>query len=219
MSDYLDLKVDGNGYSDEILIHFDPNATEGFDAAYDAYKMGGLAAAPQLYSILPNENLTINTLPDVNVHPVIKLGFTAGVNGEYVITTTGLESFTGGVDLYLEDLLTNRIQDLNANPVYTFTAAPGQAEHRFNLHFAPVGIKEATNNTLNIYSNDKVIYVNITEAMEGDIIVYNLLGIEVGRKQIIGNTLNKLELNLNTGYYIVKVLGNTKSISNKVFIR
>jgi len=119
-----------------------------------------------------------------------------------------MESFTGGIDLYLEDLYTSQIQDMSANPVYTFTAAPGQSAHRFNLHFAAVGINDIKNSDIvNIYSNDKVIYVDITEAMQGDIIVYNILGIEVGRKQITGNSLNKLDLNLNTGYYYCEGTG------------
>jgi len=219
-ADALTLTANGNGIDDAAMVVFRPQATTGFDPEYDAYKLFGSSNAPQLYFIAGDDNLSINTLPDVSVHPVIPVGYTVGVSGENTITVSGMESFTSGVDLYLEDLLTSRIQDLNMNPVYTFTAAPGQPAHRFNLHFAAVGINDTKNyNDITIYSNDKTIYVNLNEAMQGDIIVYNILGMEVGRKQITGNSLNKLDLNLSTGYYVVQVLGNSKSMSNKVFIR
>jgi hypothetical protein len=45
------------------------------------------------------------------------------------------------------------------------------------------------------------------------------MGIELARKAIIGNSLNVINTSLSTGYYIVKVLGDSQSASGKVFIK
>ena len=102
--------------------------------------------------------------------------------------------------------------------VYTFTASPGQPEHRFNLHFAALGINDKETSNIKIYSNKNDIYVNIPDQLNGDIIVYNLLGVEVMRKPIISNSLNKLNLCSATGYYIVKVMGDNKTKTDKVLV-
>jgi hypothetical protein len=218
-SETLLLTANGNGLSDKALVAFRPEATSAFDPEYDAYKLSGSADAPQIYMITPETNLSINTLPDVNVHPVLPIGYTVGVAGENSITVGGFESFAPGTALYLEDLLANKTQDLVANPVYTFMASPGQQEHRFNLHFAPVGVDEVDGSSIRIYASNQTVYVNIPSALNGDIVIYNIMGTEVARKQIISGSLNKISLNLSTGYYIVKVLGDSQTSSGKIFIR
>jgi hypothetical protein len=130
-----------------------------------------------------------------------------------------MESFASGTDFYIEDLLAGMSQDLKSNPVYTFTAATGQPEHRFNLHFAALGMNEKEIGNMKIYSSDNVIYVNVTTSTTGDIVVYNLLGSEVARRAITGNSLNKISLNVPQGYYFVKVNGDTGNATGKVFIR
>ncbi len=219
-SDLLTLKIAGNGNEDEALIYFDADATEGFDPQFDGYKLYGADAAPQLFSILPNDNLTINTLPSVNSNPVVAVGLKVGVTETYTITASGMESFANGSDIYLVDLFLNKTQNLNSNPVYEFTASPGSDMHRFDVHFAPTtGIPQGTSDNIKIYAAEKSVYVNIPMALQGVIIVYDLLGKEVKRQPIESNTLNKVNLNVQLGYYLVKVLGDKSTVSGKVFIR
>ena len=219
-SDLLTLKIDGNGYKDEALIYFDADATEGFDPQFDAYKLYGADAAPQLFSILPNDNLTINSLPSVSSNPVVAVGLKVGITETYTITASGMETFANGSDIYLVDLFLNKTQNLNNNPVYEFTASPGSDMHRFDVHFAPTtGIAQGTSNNIKIYAAEKSVYVNIPMTLHGEIIVYDLLGKEVKRQPIEGNMLNKVNLNVQLGYYLVKVLGDKSTVSGKVFIR
>ena len=219
-SDLLSLKIAGNGKEDEALIYFDADATEGFDPQFDGYKLYGADAAPQLFSILPNDNLTINTLPSVDSNPVVAVGLKVGVTETYTITASGMETFANGSDIYLVDLFLNKTQNLNNNPVYEFTASPGSDMHRFDVHFAPTtGIAQGTSNNIKIYAAEKSVYVNVPMALQGVIIVYDLLGKEVKRVPIEGNMLNKVNLNVQLGYYLVKVLGDNSTVSGKVFIR
>ncbi len=219
ITDFLTLKIEGNGYWDQTQIRIIPNSSEVYNSGVDALKLMGSEFAPQFFSYKQDIDLSILSLPTLTVYPVVRLGFKPGTAGNFTITARGLGTFNSGTNCYLEDLVNGTNQDLNSSPVYTFSAVPGQPEHRFNLHFAAIGLNEQKTGHNRIYSYDKKIYVNISEAVHGDIIVYNLLGVEVFRKPIVSNSLNTIELHQCTGYYIVSVAGETGNFSNKVFIR
>jgi len=218
VTDQLTLKVAGNSYEDKTSIRFNEQATENFDGEYDAYKLFGIEACPQIYSIIQEDILAINSLPDPDVHPVIKLGLKVGESGLYTISASDIESFKPGTSLYIEDILTEKDQSLNTNPVYTFNAEPGQPEHRFNIHFAPVGINEKESDNIRIYSSEKDIYVNIPTSTQGNIIVYNLLGSEMMRKPFTGKSFIKLTPDVNSGYYLVQVAGDRQTATGKVYL-
>jgi len=219
ITDLLTLKIEGNGYWDQTQIRILPQASETYNSEFDALKLMGSEVAPQLFSYKQDVNLSIISLPTLTVYPIVQIGLKPGAAGNFTITASDFESFGSGADFYLEDLLTAKSQDLKSNPVYEFNAVAGQPEHRFNLHFSTLGIGEKETGNIKIYSNENVVYINITSSMSGDIVVYNLLGCEVARTVIAGNSLNKISLNVPQGYYIVKVNGNTGNGVEKVFIR
>lgn len=216
----LTLHVEGNNFSDETSVRFSDNATDGFDGEYDAFKLFGLYNCPQIYSMLPDLNLSINTLPDINNNPVIPVGFKTGLNGNFTITASGMGSFSAGTNFFLTDLVTGNVQNLNANPVYTFTAYPANPEHRFNLHFAAVGMNETSGSgAVKIYSFDKSVYINTSTQIKGDVVIYDLLGNEILRSTLRTGTLSKFDLGTVQGYYLVKVVAEGLVASEKVFIR
>ncbi|MEI6433296.1 MAG: T9SS type A sorting domain-containing protein [Bacteroidota bacterium] len=216
----LTLTVNGNEYVDETSVIFNDQATPGFDGEYDAYKLFGIYNCPQIFSILSDNILSINTLPDMISQPVVQIGFKSGTTGSFTLNTSGIETFASGTDLYLTDLLTGKVQNLTSNPVYIFNSAPGNTEHRFDLHFAPVGMNETGNNVkLKIYSFDNNVFVNIQDDLQGSIIIYDLLGMEIVKKAIESKTLNKVEISSPGGYYLVKVITDKISATEKVFIR
>jgi hypothetical protein len=131
----LKLTATGNGYSDQTIVVFNPQATPGFDPQFDAYKLQGSNAAPQLYSIIPGINLSINALPEILINLDVQLGFKVGFTNNYVITATELTSFDASVTIYLYDTKDSVLIDLKTNPVYSFIAAPGDNIQRFKLYF------------------------------------------------------------------------------------
>jgi hypothetical protein len=216
--DLLGLEMTGNGYSDKTFIHFNASATGGFDPEYDAYKLLGIEAAPQLYSIIPDNDLAINVLPDPVSQGLIQLGTKVGNAGKYTITASEAESFANNIPVYLEDQKEGTFQNLRTNPVYTFTAQPGDNEQRFRIHFWPLGIPQPLADGIRIYSYEKDVYIRITGNDKSKVIIYNLLGQEAMHTEIMSSTLNKIPLRVPQGYYVVKVF-NTKGMSSaKVFI-
>ena len=116
--------------------------------------------------------------------------------------------------------MTGQSQNLNVNPVYTFTAYPANPEHRFNLHFAPVGVGEKNNDQkVRIYSYGQSVYVDLRNEISGTVKIFDIMGKEVVSYPATPNTLNKFDLSLVQGYYLVKFTGENASVSTKVFIR
>jgi hypothetical protein len=215
----LKLSVNGNGYSDETYVRFDEAATPGFDQEYDAYKLFGIEAAPQLYSVLAEENASVNTLPAIETCPDVALGFKAGAGETYTIAASGIESFDAKWPLLLEDLKSNITQDLRMNPVFSFSASPDDMEQRFILHFKNSnGIGKATAGEPGIYSNQHVVYVRNPDKLQGIIQVYDLSGRLLNSSIMTGNLLDEIDMAGYSGSLLVKVISEKCVSLGKVFV-
>ena len=209
VSDIVRLEVIGNGHTDETVIRVLETATSDFDGQWDAHKLfGSVDDAPAIYSV-DNDMMAINSLPATNTVPV---GVKAGVPGEFTITATETSEFA---DVILEDLLTGAITDLKNN-AYTFSYDMNM-DNRFILHFTPLAVGENPEDLINIYSNQKDVYVSVPANTKGDIVVYNLMGQEVART-IISGVSNKITLD-KSAYYVIKVVSDVSVVTEKVFVK
>ncbi|MBL7104386.1 MAG: fibronectin type III domain-containing protein [Bacteroidales bacterium] len=222
----LELTVNGNGYNDKTFIYFNEYATEGFDSDFDAYKKYGIDEAPQLYSIAGDEILSINVLPEMSSGMAIPLGFEVGAETEYTIIASDLESFGLSTGIYLEDIQESVMTDLTEQNEYTFVANPEDDPARFIIHFGVVGIEDQpldveTNKDITIYSVENSVYIrnNTKQAIQGDVSICNTMGQEIIRTKLLNNSLNKIDVNTEAGYYIVKVNTGTNLYTEKVFIK
>ncbi len=221
LQDIFKINVAGNAYADEMIIGMFSEATDDFDSEYDAYKLMGIEAAPQLYSFGNDTKYAVNLFSEIIVDKVIPLGFRAGAAAEYTFEAEGLEDFDTSIDVYLEDKSAGSMINLRENPVYVFYAENGLDEDRFVIHFGidvtGTGQNIADNN-INIYSFDDVVFVNYQLDVPGHVVVYDVLGKEVLLETLGTNQLNKLTVNNGRGYYIVKVISETKTETKKVLI-
>jgi hypothetical protein len=132
----LRLTVEGNSYSDQTLILFIAGATEGFDSEYDAYKLSGITAAPQFYSIIDCCNLAVNALPvPITSDYSVQMGFDVGAETSYTISATDLYTFDPLVSIHLLDSRDKVLIDLKTDSIYTFTASPDDNSKRFKVYF------------------------------------------------------------------------------------
>lgn len=131
----LRMTITGNGYSDQTFVVFIPDATTGFDSDYDAYKLMGIMAAPQLYSKISCCNLSVNALPKIHTNGMVQLGFRVGATTSYTISVDKLYTFGADTNIILEDTKENVLQELTVDSIYTFTGEPSDDETRFLLHF------------------------------------------------------------------------------------
>ncbi|MCD4683151.1 MAG: hypothetical protein K8R86_07700 [Bacteroidales bacterium] len=131
----LKLTAIGNGYSDQTIVVFIPDATPGFDPAYDAYKLTGIYEAPQLYSIIPCCKLAVNALPAIETNLYVQFGFDVGAQTSYTISATELYTFDPSTTIHLFDIQDNVLVDLKTDSVYTFNASPDDYSLRFRVYF------------------------------------------------------------------------------------
>jgi len=213
----LMVRINGNNYSDQTKVRFNSDATAGFDQSYDAYKLWGLDEAPQLYSILSDEVAAVNTLPSIGSNPLVPLGLKVGAESSYTLTFEGMESFDSQIPLRLDDLKLGISKDIRTDPVYSFTAAPGDAENRFRLRFASaIGFEDPEASNILISSERNVIRVNYMGSAAGTIHLYNDAG-----QLLSTQALSRGETTMSaaaTGIYLVKVITGKSVVTKKVVV-
>lgn len=222
----IEITVTGNGFADKTFVNFNELSSAGFDNEFDGYKIYGLDEAPQLYTKQDDNILRVNVLPEVYNGLYIPMGLEVPAEAEYTIIVNGISSFSD-VSVYLEDTKEDVMIDLSNQIDYTFYASPVDVADRFILHFGVMGIEDqpqvAVNEVENviIYSNDHNIYIksNNQQNLSGNVIVYNVMGQEVLNEKLENTLMNKKELFTETGYYIVKVFGDSGVYTRKIFIK
>lgn len=131
----LRLTITGNGYSDQTFVVIIPGSTIGFDSQYDAYKLMGIYAAPQLYSIISCCNLSVNAIPELYNGMDVQLGIRLGADNTYTIEANGIYTFGNDTTIVLEDTKENEFINLMSDSVYVFNGLEEDDEERFKLHY------------------------------------------------------------------------------------
>jgi hypothetical protein len=214
----LRLNVHGNNLGDEAVITFNSNATNYYDFKFDSRKLMGSGDAPQLYTVVNGEKLSINSLSELipNTSVSVPMNLEVGADGNYTITASELNSFTVNTTVYLIDSKTNQTINMSQNPVYNFTANTGDNANRFTVLFAAAsGINSNNADNLVIFSHNNDVFVtNKGNETIREIQIMNALGQQVVKT----GTESRISLNVETGYYFVKVITSGKTYTQKVFI-
>jgi hypothetical protein len=226
-NDVLSIKVDGiaGGYSDEILVYFNPGATAGFDESFDALKLPGNQDAPQLYTTVPGYELTVSGLPALSDNDEVEMAFSSTLPAEYTLTASQMESFNPGVGIMLLDTKTGSTQDLRQFPVYTFTHDPANDPNRFRILFTDLltGTDNITSggNQIRIFAYNDIVFVSNSSSSNSDGIVkvYDMLGREVYSARMEHGQINKYQVRTVEGYYLVQVTMDGQVAHEKVYIR
>ncbi len=136
----IKIKIEGNGYSDEIAVRFLEGTTEGFDNMYDAHKLfSNNMNVPSIYTKTnANEELSINSLPISLVTDKDVVIFTrTEISNTYTLTPEIIGEFVEESSIYLEDIQTGVLTNFAITSSYSFDALGGGADMqgRFILHF------------------------------------------------------------------------------------
>jgi hypothetical protein len=141
----LKIKLNGNGYNDETVLRYMAQATNGFDPAYDAWKLfSSNPDVPSIYTLDSTSSYAINSKPLLTASRNESLALIIPDSGTYTLDFTELFAFDSTTLLVMEDLATNHFQNIRLNSNYSFlvqgSSFPIALNHRFKLHFilAPV---------------------------------------------------------------------------------
>jgi hypothetical protein len=211
-----------NGLTDDTYILFNPDATDGFDGQYDAYKMFAADSTyPQAYTNNGNDDIAINSLSELLGERTVPLGFKTSISGQFTFTVDMVSSFTdNGNTVYLEDLQTGNYQDLSANSSYQFSSGVTAGLNRFLLHFNPTitDITESAKSHIQIFGYNNEVHIKSLNMLNGDVNVYDLLGQVVATKHLSGTTSDVITLELKSAVYIVKYTTSVQTITEKIVI-
>jgi hypothetical protein len=216
----LRVNVTGNSCFDAVFIGFNDFASEEYDSEYDVVKMYGISQAPQLYSIIPGNELSINILPAIGDDRIVPIGFECEVPSTFKLETIGMDGFEPNTEFYLEDMKEGIIQNMEDNPVYIFTNESGDEAERFRLHFGmPNSITESSLDKVQIYSFDNLIHIRNPNMEKIQVYVYDIVGRLILSDDYNGVSLIKINTHVETGYYVVKVLSGGEVTQKKVFLK
>jgi len=214
----LEVTSEMNQYMDEVFVCFHTNASTGFDLDFDGHKLPGLDDAPQFYAFIPGYDMSINTLPEITENSEIDLGFSCGISGDFTIKFKGVESFGSEVQLYLKDIMENTMINLRESEIYTFSYSTGDEAERFKLFISsPQGISDIIGVDVNIYSFDNTIKISSSEVINGELIVYNIMGKKILSQEINSNE-SSIILNAARGTYLIKFVTDKGIITKKVYV-
>ena len=203
------------GSAQESKIIVNPMATEGFDFDYDSRFLAGYA--PMLYSIVGDESLSTNSLPELATGKVIPLGF---VKNAATAFTIELKESIPAHAVYLTDKKTDIVTNLTETPVYSFTSSEGDDPNRFELKFGAVGIDDnVALEQISIYSHGQSVYISSVKSTQAVISIYNITGQQVYANTMVIDGQKQIALNTPTGWYIVKVTTAAGVATQKVFIK
>ncbi len=210
------LKLGNGTASDEAIIHFTPDASDGFDA-FDSQKFWAAASVPQLYTTTGADSLVINGLESVATNPVVDLGVKLPTTGNYSFTATDI---TLANEVWLEDRLLNIFQDLNLDATYDFTDEAGNIPTRFALHFG-VSITDIRNTDgfrTQVFSSGNEVNIILSEATNGIATVYDMAGKLIATENMQADR-TRFQLNVTTGIYIVQIQTNKGTSNHKIHLQ
>ncbi len=221
----LRLQVSNAVSSDEAIVLFNPNASDGFDA-YDSEKMSNDdVTIPEIYTLAGTEQVAINGLNSVTVDEELPLGFTTGTSNTFTIKASEISNFNADTRIVLRDNLLNTEQDLTDGTTYSFTSDATSTSTRFSVVFKSASVTTGiinntkSNQSLLIYKNgNNLITINRNEAnREGMVTISNAIGQKLYSSSTTGKT-TVIDKSFVSGVYLVTVNIAGISTTKKIII-
>lgn len=222
----LHINIAGNGYQDQTLIVFNDNATNSFDADFDANKFHSDKGQPTLYTHNSTDNqwMGVNVMGSLTPNTTVPMGVEPGADGQFTLTFDGVETFDANTTIILEDKKLHTMTPIHAGDSYTFTAVKTDNWERFVLHFntqQSTSINGLKAEAINVYSVANKLLVDFTKSdvVNASIEVYNIIGQQVVSDKYTGSGVYQHEMTeMSSGYAIVRVkLANGELLTKKVY--
>ncbi len=219
----ISLVASGNSLSDETIIRFIENTSNGFDRNYDASKLySGSLKVPQISTSSNNLEFAINTYPKIIDNSEIPLNFWCATSGHYCLEL-GENSNTNSINsIYLFDKFNKQFVNLSTERKYCFDHNNISIKQRFAILINPSNNKMISLKTASpflVYSNNKNINISclLTEKINAEVQIVNLMGQIVYSKTINDYNTN-IVLHSGSGYYIVRIISQDGQFNTKIFI-
>ncbi len=219
--------TDDTASYDPVVVYFDEKATPGFDSRQDALKlMNTDRLTPNLYAVLPDgNNLSINALPRPEDYLLtIPLGVKLLRNGTVIFRISAMDNFMPESQVYLHDKITGFDQRLDLSGKYKVSLSEGEYNDRFFLKFFKNAKDLNENgpgiNLFSAYSSGRILFteINYLSGGTGTLVINNISGMPVFRKEIHSTGYMEFNPSLSTGMYMVTLVTGKFIETKKIFI-
>jgi len=218
----LSISLLSDAGQDEILIRFNEDASEEFDADFDAIKMFGNAELAQVYALQEDEEkMSIHSLKSIKETDFVRLGLQIETNGTYTLKFDDKNSLSEYVSLKIEDTKEETITELSLQDTYTFTYEEGENANRFILHFKDASaINDLDTQEQFAYYSNGSIYINNDETQGFESVqLINMAGQIIQTKTLGNESLEKMNIsNIETGMYILHLISDNNTSVQKIMI-
>lgn len=223
ITNYVRIDLNNGLYGNTIFLGFPDLGSDEFDFYGDATKLYSSMGETQMFAIENDIKLCINANTPLTEGAIktVHLHMDQVVNGDYSLDISELDQLPN-MAITLEDLKTGHSQDFREERVYNFSASLNDDPDRFLLHFAwlPVGIADefVQKTDVYIYSYEKDVYIQSEVYSQGEITVYDMLGRTIYKNKY-HNNLEKIRLDINNSFVVVRVVTQQGVKSEKVYIK
>jgi len=124
-----------NNLSNEALLAFGSQATDGYDDLFDAKKIAANADIA-LYTTSGDMSLAIQAMGALTDSKIVPIGFDAAQAGTYAFSIANMEGINPTVLIYLEDRATGTFHNLRVSDYNVAIEAGINGSDRFFLHFS-----------------------------------------------------------------------------------
>jgi hypothetical protein len=219
----LTLKNLQTDATDVAKFYTDEDAQNGYDA-FDGDKKMNDPIAPSIYFTNSGEKLYKNvwtSIPAAGIDLPVAVS-TASLGAHEI--SANIQNMEAGTEVYLEDNLSGKLYDL-AKGNFTFTVEQGDVAERFTLHIrkkSATGIADVEGANFFIGSNGTNVSINSTQTETLAIEITDLLGrtlTKTSAEAQAGQATILPAMSVATGYYLVKVTGQSGTQVSKVYLK
>ena len=212
------FQVSNGTNTDEAVLYFSANASNGIDA-YDAPKISNdNVAIPEIYTTIGSEQIVINSMNSIPLDTPIGLGFVAGDATSFNLTANEISNLPNDLKVILKDNVTKTETDLTDGvSTYQFSQAVTSSD-RFSVIFrtpgAVTGLENKQDNSIHVFCNapqQLTVICNDNLNVGSMVSVYNSMGQKLITQQLTG-PITKIRATFTKGVFVTKVNNITKKV-------
>ncbi|MBI1267235.1 MAG: PKD domain-containing protein [Cryomorphaceae bacterium] len=199
-NEFLQLRMDGLGLGDEMLLAITEGTTNGFDPSNDAYKFFSANAKLNLATVCDDGTfLAINNIPMPETEVVVPIMLTAAQAGTVTAAIEHAPELNGAC-MWIKDVVTGDVYGIHDTSTFTFETEIVTEQIRFEIHIDRVSPNISTNIACNGDASGSIF-----ASTNGDGI-YNFVLTDVDGATVLATEGNEATAeNLTPGIYTLVV--------------
>lgn len=228
---YVRLKMSGSNDSTDLVVRFNKNATNGYDAKFDAYEFSKTSGDINIWTSVAGTDYSINGLPFPETEIEVPVGINLKLNGTFRLLLSEMNKLEN-YSILLKDRHTNQVFNLRGGEYAEFTSSPGSITDRYVLVInksatSVTDISSASKSFAIFSSSGKIINIRMVSDIpvtgKGTITVYDLSGRKLYQQENVEwNGLNDTKLvymdTRTSGLVLVEVQSGNVKVVERVLL-